>query len=191
MYIAHNGLINYRLLADTTSDPSASDALLEQYTLSHLVDDIESSAEVQPAQAPAHVSEGWSDEVAGEQHSAGGDASNGDVSTKKVVKELIEKHTIETVNLENKLQTKESNEIKEVLEEFEERKAKAIEQEKEALSQLLPRVDGNGKLEAVSGSAECLQVELATIEEEKVKVINSVIEKLVEEHLEAKDTLVK
>ena len=166
--------------------PSESDVLLEQYTLPHLVDDSGSSAEVQPAQTPAHVSEGWSDEVAREQNTAAGD-----VNTKKVVKELIEKHAIAAVNLESKLQTKESNEIKEVLEEFEERKAKAIEKEKEALSQLLPTVDGNGKLEAMSESAERLEVNLAAIEEEKVKVINRVIEKLVEEHLEAKDMLVK
>ena len=148
-------------------------------------------AEIQPNQTPAHVSEGWSNKQGGKEHLAGGDISTADPGTKKVVKQLIEKHTIEVVNLENKLQSKESSEIKRVLEDFEERKAKAIEQEKEALTQLLPTMDSNEKMEVVGESAHRLEGVLAAIEEEKVNVVNSVIEKLVEEHLEAKDTLLK
>ena len=143
-------------------------------------------AEVQPAQSSAKVSEGWADE---ERHLGGGNLSAAD--SKKEVKQMIEKHTIEVINLENKLKIEETNHIKEVLADYEDRKAKAIEYEREVLSKLLTVTDEHNKIDAVAKSAQHLENVLATIEEEKTEAVNNVIKKLVEEQFTAKSALMR
>ena len=146
-------------------------------------------AEVQPAQSSAKVSEGWGTEADGEQHPGGGNLSAAD--SKNEVKQMIEKHAIEVINLENKLKLEETNHIKEVLADYEDRKTKAVEHEKEALSKLLTVTDEHNKIDAVAKSAQHLENILATIEEEKTEAVKKVIEKLVEERFTAKSALMK
>ena len=146
-------------------------------------------AEVQPAQSSAKVSEGWKSEADEEQHLGGGNLSAAD--SKNEVKQMIEKHTIEVINLENKLKIEETNHIEEVLADYEDRKTKAIEHEKEALSKLLTVTDEHNKIDAVAKSAQHLENVLATIEEEKTEAVKRVIENLVEERFAAKSALMR
>ena len=169
-----------------------SSAAIEQYSVPPElnVEDAADIAEVQPTQSPASVNEGWREKTSGGQYSAGSGLST-DVHDKNIAKELIEKHTIEVVNLETKLQNDETNQIKEVLNKFEDKKTKAVEDEKEALSNLLNTVGEDRKMEMVAKSAQHLEGVLAAIEEEKMKTVENVIKKLVEERIVAKDVLLK
>jgi hypothetical protein len=146
-------------------------------------------AEVQPAQSSAEVSEGWGTKANGEQQPGGGNLSTTD--SKNEVKQMIEKHTIEVINLENKLKIEETNQIKDILADYEDRKTKAVEHEKEALANLLSVTDEHHKIDAVAKSAQHLENVLATIEEEKTEAVEKVIKKLVEERVDAKSTLMK
>ena len=145
--------------------------------------------EVQPVQSSAKVSEGWGTKVDAEQHPRGDNLSTADA--KNTVKQLIEKHTVEVINLENKLQSKETNQIKEVIADYEDRKTKAVELDKEALSKLLTMTDERNKIDTVTKSAQHLESVLATIEEEKMTAVNNVIERLVDERFTAKGALMK
>lgn len=146
-------------------------------------------AEVQPVQSSAKVSEGWGTKAEGEQHPGGDNLSTAD--SKNEVKQMIEKHTIEVINLESKLKNEETSHIKEVLADYEDRKTKAVECEKESLSKLLTMTDERNKIDAVANSAQRLESVLATIEEEKTEAVKKVIEKLVDERLAAKSALMK
>lgn len=144
---------------------------------------------VQPAQSSAKVSEGWGIKADGEQQPGGGNLSTAD--SKNEVKQMIEKHTIEVINLENKLKIEETNQIKDVLANYEDRKTKAVEREKEALAKLLSVTDEHSKIDAVAKSAQHLENILATIEEEKTEAVEKVINNLVEKQFDAKSTLMK
>lgn len=146
-------------------------------------------AEVQPAQSSAKVSEGWGTKADEEQQPGGGNVSTADF--KNEVKQMIEKHTIEVINLENKLKVEETNQIKHVLADYEERKTKAVEHEKEALSKLLSVTDKHKKIDAVAKSAQNLENVLVALEEEKTMAVKMVIEKLVEDRFNAKSALIK
>lgn len=146
-------------------------------------------AKVQPVQSSAHVSEGWGTKGDKEQHPGRDNLST--VDSKNEAKQMIEKHTIEVINLENKLKNEETNHIKEVLADYEDRKTKAVEQEKVALSKLLAMTDERNKIDAVAKSAEHLENVLAAIEEEKTEAVKKVIEKLVDKRLTAKSVLMK
>lgn len=145
-------------------------------------------AEVQPAQSSARISEGWGIEADGEQQIGG---SHSTVDSNNEVKQMIEKHTIEVINLENKLKLEETNRIKDVVADYEDRKAKAVEHEKEALSKLLAVTDEQNKIDAIAKSAQHLESVLAAIEEEKTDAVKMVVEKLVDARLTAKSALMR
>ena len=145
--------------------------------------------EVQPAQSSAKVSEGWGTKADGEQKPGGGNLPT--ANSKNEVKQMIEKHTIEVINLENKLKVEETNQIKGVLADYEDRKTKAVEREKEALAKLLSVTDERSKIDAVAKSAQHLENVLATIEEEKTEAVEKVIKNLIEKRFDAKSTLMK
>ncbi len=63
-----------------------------------------------------------------------------DPQLKAAAKQLIEKHTIENVQLENALQDKETSEINQLLSQFEDNKTKAIESAMVELEQKLTEV---------------------------------------------------
>ena len=63
-----------------------------------------------------------------------------DPMQKAIAKQLIEKHTVENVQLDNALQNQESGRIKQVLSQFEGRKSRAINNAMEELAQKLPDV---------------------------------------------------
>lgn len=162
----------------------------EQYTL--YTEDT-SVCKVQPKQMPNSVSGGWSKKEDGQQHTNGDDfsATESDLNMKNVAKELIEKHTIEIVNLESKLKNDESNLIKEVLAKFEDKKNKAVNEQKDVLLKLLSSTDEEGKVDAMTKYAQHLEEVLATIEDDKVKAVQDAIEKLAEQHSVAKADLMK
>ena len=148
-------------------------------------------SQVQPSELQASMSERWTEQINEEQAVSGDHPSTNDLHANNVVTQLIEKHTIEVISLKNKLQNEESNQIKRVLAEFEDKKTQAVDNEKEALSTLLTEVDVEEKLEILTKSAVRLQGKVASIEEQKRKAVQSVIEKLVEERFTAKEELMK
>lgn len=151
---------------------------------------VEETSDIEPTQSGASVSEGWGNK---QDHftANASDLSTADPNTKAVVKELVEKHTIEVVNLENKLQNKEASKIKAVLTEFENKKAKAVEHEREALSKLITTVDQGAKMEALANSAHHMEGVLADIEEKKMKAVQSVTEELIDKRFTAKSELME
>ena len=151
------------------------------------VEDVDGST-VQPTDSDDTPMEGWSDTIQ-KVH----DASDlSDPQHRKITKGLIEKHTIENVNLESKLQTEESHEIKFVLQKFEEKKVTLVEQAKEELARVLPETtDSTNKYELMVGEMKELEEKLAAIETDKEKAVNEVIRELVEKRITAKKELIK
>ena len=89
------------------------------------------------------------------------------------------------------MKVEETNQIKHVLADYEERKTKAVEHEKEALSKLLSVTDRHKKIDAVAKSVQNLENVLVALEEEKTMAVKMVIEKLVEDRFNAKSALIK
>lgn len=112
-------------------------------------------------------------------------------SVKKVAKQLIEKHTIENVNLENRLRDNETDALKKLHAKIEERKAKLIAESKDKLTTVLSQVDGEDKEEVIADNVKELQESLAKLEEEKDKMIEATLETLVEERVKEKEKLVE
>lgn len=143
---------------------------------------------VHPAKSSVEASEGWGVKIDTEQKEG---THLSAVDSKNEVKQMIEMHTIEVMNLENKLRVEETSNIKEVLADYEDKKTKAIEVEKETLLKLLTGSDEHTKVDTVAKSAQRLEEVLATIEEEKTEAVENVIERLVDKRLTAKNELMK
>ena len=149
--------------------------------------------DVQPAGSTTSLKVGWT-EKDGNKQPATQEALAVPVtspSLKKVAKQLIEKHTIENVNLENRLRDKETDALKKLHTKVEARKAKLIAESKNKLKTVLSHVESKDKEGVIVDNVKDLQENLAMLEEEKDKMIEATLETLVEERAMEKKKLVE
>ena len=113
-----------------------------------------------------------------------------DPNLKNAAKLIIEKHTIEKVTLENKLQREESDAMKKLFQKLEAKKKNAMERRKLELAKQLEEAEGDKeKEEVVESMVEKLEKEMKNIEEENEEFFQSKMQELIQERLRASEEL--
>ncbi len=117
-------------------------------------------------------------------------APNVDPAMKDVARQMIEKHAIENLSLENRLQKEESEAIKNMLLKLETRKKKTIEKGKLELEKKLEMTKGDGDHdEHVLKTAEELEKAVKEIEGEGESSFKDLMQELVQKRIRTSNQL--
>lgn len=111
---------------------------------------------------------------------------------KEISKALVEKHMLESVNLENKLREQEIQEINEILTDTEKGKQEAIKNVQASLKESLENVHDEGEREKIiMQHADQLEEVTVQFADQKEKDLKSMRDRLKKERLKRKKSLFK
>ena len=111
---------------------------------------------------------------------------------KEISKALVEKHMLESVNLENKLREQEIQEINEILTETEKGKQEAIKKVQASLKESLENVQDEGEREQIiMQHADQLEAVTVQFADQKEKNLKNMRDRLKKERLKRKKSLFK